>query len=120
MLEKPRNYEEAKIVIKNSINDDLQKYNKSWNKKRSIVITSICAAVAVAIGAAKGVSVGLASVPFLGVVSLSSLAPFIIRKNVDKEIQSGAYFKDKSEEDIIKIASAYVDQYNDFEKKRAK
>ena len=112
MLQKPRNYEEAKIIIKNSIDDDLQKYNREWNKKRSIVITSICAAVAVAIGATNGVSVGIASVPCLGIISLTSLAPFIIRKHVNKEILDGTYFQDKSESEIIRIASDYVDEYN--------
>ena len=31
MLEKPRNYEEAKLIIKNSANDDLTQYNRKMN-----------------------------------------------------------------------------------------
>jgi hypothetical protein len=117
MLEKPRNFEEAKMIIKNSANDELEVYNRKKNIKRSAIISAICFASAAAIGLLNHrMSTFYAALPLASMVSLTSLFPLIYNRSVRKKIESGKAFEGRTEQEIIDAASSYVDEYNKFAK----
>ena len=118
MLEYPRDYEEAKVIIKNSVNGPVSKHYKKLNLLRSSLITLL------GIGAAATIGIIKKDIAFFGVslhlfagISLASLYPIFFRKKVDRAIKNGTYFDGKSEEEIMNIARAHVAEYNKLQGK---
>ncbi len=120
-MQYPKDYEEAKMIIKNSTTDDYAKSNNKKNLLRAGIISSLCFASAAAVGLFTGkTNLMIPSMIIAGSLSLTTLFPIISNKSIKNEIDSGRYFEGKSESDIMRIASNYVTEYNSFEKKRSK
>ena len=117
LLEKPRNYEEAKVIIKNSANDDLEKHNRKKNLIRSGIIAGLSYGAAAAVGIiTHNTSNFVAALPLASMVTLTSFFPMIYNRSIRKKIESGKIFEGRTEQDIVDAASSYVDQYNQFER----
>ena len=121
MLEKPKNYEEAKKIIENTVGDDMQEHKLKVAKLRSLV--------AVGVGAAAAVTAGVMTEdPTFGAIVLGNAMmiaapftfPYFFRKETAKNISNGSYFDDKSEEKIIHAANDYVERYNEFEESKGR
>ena len=113
MLEYPKNYEEAKIIIKNSVGGPVSEHTKKLNILRSTFITLLGIGAAVTLGIVKkDMAFTAASLPFFGAISATSFYPLFFKMKVDKSIKNETYFEGKSEEQIINIARAHVDEYN--------
>ena len=118
MLSKPKNYEEAKIILKNSVGDELRTHNKKVNLIRAGIINTLVVGALVALGVKfNDITVPLAGLPFLGAAGFASFIPIITTHKTDKTLADGSYFKDKSEQQVIDIASRYVDEYNEYERR---
>ena len=118
MINKATNYEEAKVIIKNSVNSDLHKKNLKTMKLRATFIAALGTSAAVAAGL-------LTQTPTLSFLIMPSVAildsPFLLgvfaHKRAMKRIENGSYFQDKSQEEIIRIANDYANEANSFEQK---
>ncbi len=119
MLEKPKNYEEAKLIIKNSVGDKLTNRYMKLNVLRSSLITLLTIGAATALGVArKSAMVGLACIPFASVISFGAFLPVIYQKRTEKRIKDDSYFVGKSEETIMRVANQHVDEYNRLEQNK--
>ena len=119
MIKQARNYEEAKIIIQNSVNDDFnQKLNKAA-KFRAIFgsIVGVGAIVATGIVSQNPVLTGI-MVPICGMTNLPFMVPYFAQKTTKKSVESGEYFRGKSEEELVDIANKYANQYNEYEARR--
>ncbi len=121
MLENPRSYVEAKQIILDSVgyNCPYKKNMKKRNTVRAVVIILLFVGGAAAFAIAKKKAVIFYSLlPLCLFAILNALSLFIIEKRTDKEILSGRYFINKSEEEIIEIATAYARDNNAYELKQ--
>ena len=116
MLEKPKNYEEAKKIIENAPNDDMQAKKMKTVKLRALA--------AVGVGVAAAISAGVMTEdPSMGAIVLGNsmffaapfTLPYFFRQRTKRELRNGTYFDDKSEEEVMKLADEYVDEYNEFD-----
>jgi hypothetical protein len=121
MIKHTDDYQEAKIIIKNSVNDEFnQKLNKAAKLRALFTsVVGVSAVVATGIVSQDPVITG-AMVPVCGMISLPFMLPFFAQKATKKSVESGKYFDDKSQSDIINTANEYADQYNEWEAKRSK
>ena len=114
-MEYPKNYEEAKIIIKGIPNGEYYKSINKTNKKRALLVTGLSFGVSVALGLITGKpSLTYLSLPLAGAASYLSFLPLLVHKMAANKTISGEYFEGKSEEEIMQIAKDYVDGYNDF------
>ena len=119
MMDYPENYEEAKKIIVDSTTNEMSEHNRKAYKLRALFVSAV--GVAVACGAAavtQQPAVIPALIPAVGVVGLSGLLPLYGYNKSCQQIQNGAYFSNKSEEQVMEIARNYVDTYNDFEREQ--
>ena len=117
MLTKPRNYEEAEKIIRDAMHDDIYNHLMAVRKTRmyiigilGIIATIVCAIVS------KEPKFIVAALPLVFIIDL----PFIVQVYVliyCAEKVNTALYK-SSDEEVIKVASEYVDEYNTFEEKR--
>ena len=119
MYEYPNNYEEAKILIRKAVDDDfVQK-----SKKKAFLIPAFLYTVATAASIAAGIHfdsafIGAFLAPDLWMLLSPSLIPYHIYKDSIKNIKNGKYFEKLSEEEVIKKAREYAEQYNAYERKK--
>lgn len=118
MLKKPKNYEEARKILEDSVDD---KFTKSVVKvsKLKLLFTSIIGAAllsAVQIFAHDPTITAL-SIPAVAALCAPGLAPYFVNKSTINQIKNGKYFEKKSPENIMGIADTYVDDYNEYEEK---
>lgn len=116
MLISPKNYDEAKKIIKDSVENGYELHK--------LMVSKVIAVLAIGLGIGAAIGIGvltqdslitiLAILPFLMVVGPFAL-PYYLRKRTISRVRSGEYFQDKSEDEIIEIAQIYVDAYNDLE-----
>ena len=119
MLEKPRNYEEAKKIITEAVHDDLHEHSLKVIKLRAGLVAALGIGAAVAAGI-------VTESPTLTATILPTVAifdsPFIFQLlghiKAVKNVESGKFLYHMSEEDAMKLATDYVDDYNAFEEKR--
>ncbi len=114
-LEYPKDYEEAKIILKNSVNDDLIKRNRKINIIRSSLIAALSFGASAALGKFTVPTNFYLTLPIAATASLVGFYPLIAEHKIDKQIKSGKYFEGKTEEEIITSATRYVDEYNKYE-----
>ena len=94
LLKKPENYEEAKIIVRNSSESKFNKAYLNSIRFKAGLIAFVGAAVAVAVGlASRDVVVGIAIFINFGLISLASLSPLFARKRSMKQIENGSFFK---------------------------
>jgi hypothetical protein len=119
MLKYPKDYEEAKIIIKNSVNDDLHRDSRKFNIKRSAFITALAYGTAVALRyILKFPQLYYLSLPLATVVSAESLIPFFISYKFKKQVEDETLFSRKTSSEIIKAAHDYVTEYNTYEREK--
>ncbi len=117
MYNKPETYEEAKKIIRECNSDE--EYNAKYLNAKKLKAGFIAAAgvgVAATVGLVTGdFSNTTTMLPAVGVVGLTSLLPYFGLKMQMKKVDNGKFFDDKSEEEIMEIANAYVISHNAFE-----
>ena len=119
MINHTDDYEEAKVIIKNSIDDDFAKKVNKAAKLRAIFGSVAGIGAVVAAGLVTQNPVFTATmVPICGRASIPFLVPFFSQKSGKKKVESGEFFREHSKEDIINRANSYADQYNEFESRR--
>ncbi len=119
MLEYPKNYEEAKIIIKNGLYDDYTKRVERKNLLRAGLVTALGAGAVYGVNAlaSKG-GTFMFTVPIALTASFVSFLPVIAAYRSKKMLKEGSYFSRLSEEETMQMARHHVDEYNAFEEQR--
>ncbi len=119
MLEEPKNYEEARRIIENAVDDDLQTKMMKRCKLRIIIVYGVLIAAAVIAGVKTG-DTTLGIIAFLNALILGSpfTIPFFKRRSVTKMIHDGSYFEKVDEDKMMHAAIDYVREYNEYEEKK--
>ena len=121
MLEKPKNYEEAKKVIETAVDDEWQTKDLKTAKLRLLL--------AVGVGAAASVAAGVMTEdPVMGAIALSNAMilaspfsiPYLKRKRVIDAVHDGSYFDKVDADEMLDAANQYVDLYNEREEKQGR
>ncbi len=121
MQEMPENYEEAKIIIKNSVGSEVEKAYLKKQKLKAIFVTALSFGATAAIGIITKLPLNvLVTLPIAAAFSLHQFLPILFQKKVDKRIENGDYFKKKTEEQVIDIAKKVVNEANEFERNKVK
>ena len=120
MLEHPKTYEEARIILKDSANDDYMKHCQKRALLRGGLVTLLCVGAASLVGLKYGSNMIIDTIPIGSMISLSSFIPYFINKDTQRLKRTEKYIKGKSEEQVISLASHYVDEYNDFKRRRSR
>lgn len=119
MLEKPSNYQEAKKIIEDAIDDDLQTKKMRIAKLRSLLVVSLGVGAAVSVGVlTENPTLGAIALPNAMMLAAPFTIPYFLRKSTNKRIKNGTYFEDKSEAQIMDAAEDYVREYNAYEEKK--
>jgi hypothetical protein len=120
MREHVRDYEEAKIVLKQYADETIQnKENNRVYKLRALWTSLVELGVATAIaGMSKQPLVIPGFIPLIGVTAAACLSPIIVQRIKYNSIKNDSYFKNKKPEDIIRMANTYIDQKNEIERIR--
>ncbi len=119
MLEYPQNICEAKAIISDSANDELEQYNRRCNWIREGIICAACFGGAAVLRLISGrSSVFLSALPLAGMISFTGLFPLFYNRSVRRKIESGRVFEGRTDEDLINAAKSYVDEFNAFERKQ--
>lgn len=118
-MKRAENYEEAKIILQNSVGSEYDKKFSKALRNRAIFNTTAALSFGAAMGLATSSSLAfMAFLPATGIVLALSIVPIIIKNKMNNNIKSGKYFETKSKKDIISEANGYVDQVNDYEYKQ--
>ena len=119
MTEQVKNYEEAKVIIKNSINDDFSKSQHKAAKLRMLFGSVVSLGAIVGAGLATGSAlVAGALVPVCGLINLPFIVTLLLQNKTKKEIQNGTYIERLSEEEAINIANKYSSEKEAFDSSR--
>lgn len=114
-IEEPKTFEEAKIIIKNSVNDELEKSNMKYYRHRAMFNVGLVTAAAGVLGIAlNSIACFAGLLPVTGIVALTSLQPIFQQRTTNERIKNDVYFKDKTEAYIIEVAKDYTNQFNEF------
>ena len=120
MLEKPKNYEEAKKIIVECESD-----KQFVGKYRNAI--SLKAAFVTAVGVMCSYAAGLISgepeltqslLPLAGTVGLMFWLPIVGEIKTNIEARNGTIFNKLTEKQVMDIAERFVDEYNELEAKR--
>jgi hypothetical protein len=115
-LERPNNYEEAKIILKNTVGSELDKKSNKAMRNRAIFNTAASLSVAGIAGVITGSAItALCALPLTGLVLATSIIPIVLKHTINKKIENGKLFEEKSKKEIIDMANNYVTQVNDYE-----
>ena len=120
MIEKPKTYEEAKIILKSDEVKQVNKYLKKMAIRRMKLFPALLFASLNLILTAPAINMqdpGMIKIALLtstgtALMGLAGLIPdYISRKKLEESINDGSYIENNSEEDVIKKAQAFVDDY---------
>lgn len=119
MLKKPKNYEEARLILEKSATDDLTKKSLKLNKLKAIIVSGIAVAGLTALQLIMSNPIVTAvHIPLAAILALPHILPYFYTKKMVNALKTGDYFNNMSEETIKETAEKYVDEYNEFEKKQ--
>ncbi len=119
MLEYPNDIDEAKAVISNSANDELERYNRRRNWIREGIICGVCFGIAALLWLISGrFRTFLSALPLAAMISFTGLFPLFHNRSVRKRIESGRIFEGRADEELIDAARSYVDEFNAFEQRQ--
>lgn len=114
-MKKAENYEEAKVIIKNSTSGIVSDHNKKALKLRVELITLIGIVGSVGAGIiTEEPTAALNALPFYGAFALHSMLQYLLYLRNQKKINDGSFFDKYSEEEVIKMANEYADTYNSY------
>ena len=119
MLNKPENFQEARKIIENAVDDDLQTKRMKNAKLRSMFIFG--AGIAAAIGAGvitQDPTIGALSVPSSVIITAPFTLKYFLMKYTKDRIKNGDYFRENDPDKIMDAARDYVDEYNKYEEKQ--
>ena len=120
MIEKPKTYEEAKIILKSEEVKQVNEYLKKMAIRRmklfpAFLFTSlnlIVTAPAIYMQDPGMIKIALLTSTGTALMGLAGLIPdYISRIKLEKSINDGSYIANNSEEEVIKKAQAFVDDY---------
>ena len=120
MIKKPETYEEAKIILSSKEAKEVDKYHKKMAIRRmklfpAFLFTSlnlIVTAPAIYMQDPGMIKIALLTSTGTALMGLAGLIPdYISRIKLEKSINDGSYIENNSEEDVIKKAQAFVDDY---------
>ncbi len=119
MLNKPYNYEEAKAILKRAPDDDFSARYRKVFALRGLIVTVIMLAAAVIIGIVmKKPFATVTLLPAVGIVGLAGFAPLIHFNVSMRKYRKEEFYARTPAEQIMDMASRYVDEYNDFKRGR--
>jgi hypothetical protein len=119
MKEKTNNYEEAKRIIKNSLDEPFFEHSKKVSKLRATFVAALGVSAAIAAGiATNDPSISIASLPLVALVDSPFLIAVYGHTRAKKQMDNGTYFDGMSEEKVIDLANGIVDQSNAYEEKK--
>ena len=119
MLKNPENYEEARKIIENAVDDELQTKRMKIAKLRWFIALGVGTVASVIIGV-KTDDLVLGVIAFANVLILTSpfTIPILRRKAVTDAVHDGSYFDEVPEDKVMYAATDYVREYNLYEKKK--
>ena len=120
MLEYPETYEEAKRLVRDSLDSDVVQRSRRIQVIRMVVITGValCATVALARIMEDPASAAIiVAFPFFFAM-FAELFPFLLTLRSRSQIRDGSYFEGRPAEEIFAMAHRYVNAYNEYERKR--
>ena len=104
-------YEEAKIILKNSVGDEIDKARSKAEKLRAGITTAIPLSIGV-IGAMQGQPI---AIPCTLAVALTLDIPILMatltRLRINKRILDDSFFENKTKQEIIDAATSYKEKY---------
>lgn len=116
MLNYPENYTEARKILIDAVDNDLEKKKLKITKLRTIFITAVGLGVSTALGVTtKDPLVGLITFPNAMLISLPLMIPYFARAKATKKIKDHSYFREHTPDEIIESANDYVTNYNKWE-----
>lgn len=116
MLKKPKNYEEAKVLLENSATDDLTKKTIKLTGLRATIVSALAVAGLAALQIIfNNPMLTAIHIPLAALLTIPNVTPYFLHKKLVKDLKSGKYFEEKNKEDVKKIADMYVDEYNHYE-----
>ena len=119
MLKKPKNYEEARLILEKSATDDLTKNKLKLEKLQAIIVSGVAVAGLTALQLILGSPIVTAvHIPLAAILSLPNILPYFYTKKMVNELKTGDYFNNMTDETIKETAEKYVDEYNEFEKQQ--
>ncbi len=121
MLEKPRNYEEARVIIENAVDDEKQTKETKMVKIRFLSVLGIGIAASVVAGVMnENLIIGVAASANALMIASPFAVPYFHRKKVINAIHDGSYFEKADKDNVMDAAIDYVREYNEYEEKKGK
>ncbi len=107
-------YEEAKIILKNSVGDEIDKARSKAEKLRAglvIAVSLTIGAVGLMLGTDDPMSVML---PAAMVSEIPLLMETITRVRTNKKILDDSFFEKRTPDEVIKCATEYKENYESY------
>ena len=121
MLEKPKNYQEARVIIENAVDDDLQTKRLKMAIFRLLLVVGAGVAASVTVGVkTNDLVLGVLAFAVAIIVAAPFTVPVILKRKVKDDVHAGTYFDDLPEDAVIEAATDYVREYNQYEEKHRK
>ena len=121
MLQKPQNYEEARKIILEAVHDDLHEHVLKITKLKAYIIGALVIGAAIAAGiAAKSPMLTFTMIPAAAIFDSPFIFQILEHIHAVKNVDSGRFLYHLSDEETIKLASEYADDYNAFEEKHGR
>ena len=122
MPEHPQTYEEAKRIVQEGVDNEVAQRRRRSERIRMMVYTVLWIVLAVALGNLMGdYPAGFGSAAFVYFFAMFAEAvPHLHMLYRRKQVLDGSYFESRSEEEVMKMATDYVDAYNRYLASRAK
>ena len=118
MLNYPKSYEEAKIILEGSVKSDYFQKQKRLSGLKNLFLTGCAIGAAIGVGVVKNDALlGALTLPNLILLESPLLLPYFLRVSTERKILNGTYFKEHTEEEIMIAAEDYVNRYNKYEEK---
>lgn len=119
MSKKIDNFEDAKIVLKNTSKSDFFKHRLRVNKLRGLFATVISAAAAATVGLVSGNPVlGMILFPLNEIVIAPVFFPYFLLKKSAKLSQDEEYLNSLGENKVIDIANRQIEASEEYEKNK--
>ena len=116
MLERPQTYEEAKRIIQEGVGNEVSQRRRKSERIRMMVFTVLWIVLAIVLGNLMSdypAGFGMTAAVYFFVM-FAEAVPHLHALYRRKRILDGSFFESRSEEEIMKMATDYVDAYNKY------